>query len=43
MDKDGIVTNDSYEEYILTHLQELDQGQYASSSGKPNMSEIPTG
>ena len=28
MDKDGIVTNDSYEEYILNHLQELDQGQY---------------
>jgi hypothetical protein len=42
MNKDGIVTNDSYEEYILNHLQELDQGQYASSSGNPNKSEIPT-
>jgi hypothetical protein len=29
MDKDGVVTNDSYEEYILEHLQELDHGQYA--------------
>jgi hypothetical protein len=29
MDKDGVVTNDSYEEYILNHLQELDHGQYA--------------
>lgn len=34
MDKDGIVTNDSYEEYILTHMQELDQGQYASSKAR---------
>lgn len=42
MNKDGIVTNDSYEEYILTHMQELDQGQYASSSEKSNKSEIPT-
>lgn len=28
MDKDGVVASDSYEEYILNHLQELDQGQY---------------
>lgn len=28
MDKNGIVTNTSYEEYILNHLQELDHGQY---------------
>lgn len=27
MNKDGIVTNDSYEEYILNHLQELDHGE----------------
>ena len=29
MDKDGVVASDSYEEYILNHLQELDHGQYA--------------
>ena len=29
MEKDGIVDNYSYEEYILNHLQELDHGQYA--------------
>ena len=34
MQKDGIVSNSSYEDYILNHLQELDQGQYASSSEK---------
>ena len=28
MDKDGVITNDSYEKYILNHLQELDHGQY---------------
>jgi len=43
MQKDGIVSNSSYEEYILTHMQELDQGQYASSSEKSNKSEISTG
>lgn len=29
MDRDGVVASNSYEEYILNHLQELDQGQYA--------------
>lgn len=29
MERDCIVANDSYEEYILNHLQELDHGQYA--------------
>ncbi len=29
MDKDGVVSNGSYEEYILNHLQELDHGEYA--------------
>ena len=29
MDRDGVVTKDSYEEYILNHLQELDHGEYA--------------
>lgn len=28
MNKDGIVTNESYEEYILSHMDELDHGQY---------------
>lgn len=28
MQKDGVVSNESYEEYILNHLQELDHGQY---------------
>ena len=28
-DKDEVVSNYSYEEYILNHLQELDHGQYA--------------
>lgn len=30
MQKDGLVSNDSYERYILNHLQELDRGQYES-------------
>lgn len=29
MQKDGLVSNESYERYILNHLQELDHGQYA--------------
>ncbi len=37
MQKDDVVSSSSYEEYILNHLQKLDQGQYA------NESEIPTG
>ena len=34
MDKDGIVTNESYENYILNHLEELDHGQYKESENK---------
>ena len=34
MDKDGMVTNTSYEEYILNHLQELDHGLYKESKNK---------
>lgn len=33
MKKDGVVSSSSYEEYILNHLQDLDQGQYANGSG----------
>ena len=29
MARDGFVTKNSYEEYILNHLQELDHGEYA--------------
>jgi hypothetical protein len=29
MTKDGAVDNESYEEYILSHMDELDHGQYA--------------
>lgn len=32
MQKDGVVSNSSYEEYILNHLQELDQGQYLTEN-----------
>lgn len=28
MNQGGIVTNESYEEYILSHMNELDPGQY---------------
>ena len=34
MEKDGIVTNESYENYILNHLEELDHGQYKESENK---------
>ena len=30
MNKDGMVDNESYEEYILSHMDELDHGQYVS-------------
>ena len=30
MNKDGVVDNESYEEYILSHMDELDHGQYVS-------------
>lgn len=30
MNKDGIVDNESYENYILSHMDELDYGQYVS-------------
>ena len=30
MNKDGIVDNESYENYILSHMDELDHGQYIS-------------
>ncbi len=30
MNKDGIVDNESYENYILLHMDELDHGQYVS-------------
>ena len=36
MKKDGVVSSSSYEEYILNHLQELDQGQYASETTTKN-------
>lgn len=36
MQKDDVVSSSSYEEYILNHLQELDQGQYASESTTKN-------
>lgn len=36
MKKDGVVSSSSYEEYILNHLQELDQGQYASEPTTKN-------
>ena len=29
MEKDGCVSADSYKEYILSHMNELDKGQYA--------------
>ena len=29
MKKDGVVSNESYENYILSHMDELDHGQYA--------------
>lgn len=32
MQKDGVVSSSSYEEYILNHLQELDQGQYVTEN-----------
>ncbi len=32
MDKDGIADNKSYEEYILSHMDELDHGQYVSQA-----------
>lgn len=32
MDKDGIVINESYEEYILSHMDELDRGQHVSQA-----------
>lgn len=32
MGKDGIVDNESYEEYILSHMDELDHGQYVSQA-----------
>lgn len=28
MQNDGVVNSDSYKEYILSHLDELDKGQY---------------
>lgn len=31
MDEGGIVTSESYEDYILNHLDELDHGQYKES------------
>lgn len=34
MDEGGIVTNESYEDYILNHLDELDHGQYKESEDK---------
>ena len=40
--KDGVVSNSSYEEYILSHLQELDKGQYASNSEISNKLENST-
>ena len=36
MAKDGVVSSDSYESYILNHLQELDKGQYASERTTKN-------
>ena len=36
MKKDGVISSSSYEEYILNHLQELDQGQYASEPTTKN-------
>lgn len=32
MNKDGMVDNESYEEYILSHMDELDHGQYVSQA-----------
>lgn len=32
MNKDGIVDSESYEKYILSHLDELDHGQYVSQT-----------
>ena len=32
MSKDGIVDNESYEKYILSHMDELDHGQYVSQA-----------
>lgn len=34
MAKDGMVSNEFYENYILEHLQELDQGQYMTSESE---------
>lgn len=34
MNKDGIVDNESYEAYILSHMDELDHGQYVSHRQK---------
>ena len=36
MAKDGMVSNESYESYILNNLQELDKGQYASEPTTKN-------
>ena len=42
MDKDGVVSNNSYEEYILNHLQELDHGQYAvEPTTKNDLAVVP--
>lgn len=36
MAKDGVVSSNSYESYILNNLQELDRGQYESESTTKN-------
>lgn len=40
MERDGMVSNDSYEEYILSHLQELDHGMYAKREKQMNKEEV---